>query len=305
MKKRVGNLLSLLASWLPPGTLGFIYRSLCRPIWLRQFVNFLLLKIIPPTIDQKGVEIFLNQKDPVISGALLFGVYEPLESQLFKEQIKPGQTVIDIGANIGYYTALAAKTVGNGGKVIAFEPEPNNFSCLKKTIAINSFTNIDCQQYAVSDHEGVGKLYLSIDNMGDQQIYDNGNKRPAIPIKLTSLDLFLKIKSITKIDIIKMDIQGSEGLALKGMLNTLQQNQNIKIFTEFWPLGLKRAGTAPVNFLNTLKNLDFLIYEINEIKKNTELITDFNKLVKKNTGDKYTNLFCIKNNTIYNFLSEK
>ncbi|MFH1866951.1 MAG: FkbM family methyltransferase [Patescibacteria group bacterium] len=294
MKKNVRLLLILLASWLPPGTLGFTYRILCQPRWLRCIINFCLLKIIPSTIKLERVSIVINKKDPVISGALMFGVYEPLESKLFKKSVKIGQTVIDIGANIGYYTALAAQEVGNAGKVIAFEPEPDNFFCLKKTIKLNGFTNVECQQLAISDQSSSGNLYLSPDNMGDQQIYDNGNKRTTIPIKLTSLDFFLKDYPRTEINVIKMDIQGSEGLALKGMFNTLQQNSSIKLFTEFWAKGLTSTGVNPHYFLSTLKKLGFFLYEICEIKKTTELITDFNKLIKRTSGNKYTNLFCVR-----------
>ncbi len=101
-------------------------------------------------------------------------------------------TVIDIGANVGLYTALAAFNVGEQGKVIAFEPSEDNFHFLQKTIARNGFKNTESYQIAISDHNGKGEFFLSDENMAAHRIYDSKDGRRSIPIELMTLDHFIE-----------------------------------------------------------------------------------------------------------------
>jgi len=102
--------------------------------------------------------------------------------------------------------------------VIAFEPDPENFAYLEKTVALNKLTNVTCYQLAIADSVGAGQLFLSPENnKGDQRIYASPEKRESIGIQLTTLDAFIKEHNVPKVDFIKMDIQGAEGLALAGM----------------------------------------------------------------------------------------
>ena len=70
------------------------------------------------------------------------GTYEPEETRLFRSKCRPGDTVIDVGANVGWYTVIASKLVGKKGRVIAFEPEPVNFAILKKNVLANGCENV-------------------------------------------------------------------------------------------------------------------------------------------------------------------
>ena len=138
--------------------------------------------------------------------------------------------VLDIGANVGYYTALLADRVGPAGHVTAFEPEPGNHAVLRRTIAVNGFPNVEAVQGAVSQSSGESFLFLSELNQGDHRLYATaGRRRIAVPI--LAIDSFLPPETL--IDFVKMDIQGSEGLALRGMLQTLRRSPNIQILTEF------------------------------------------------------------------------
>ena len=99
------------------------------------------------------------------------------------------------------------------------------------------------------------------------------------------------------INLIKMDIEGAEGLALEGMRNFLEKNKNIKILTEFHTSELKKFGFDPNDFLNNLQQLGFTIYNINE--KNKKLEKTNNDELLKNYPNKeiFTNLFCQRNKT--------
>ncbi|SVC76482.1 uncharacterized protein METZ01_LOCUS329336, partial [marine metagenome] len=86
-----------------------------RPWPLRQLTNWTIRKLLPKSVRRGDATIVLNPRDPVVSGALFFGVYEKSETNFIQHTLKPGMTVLDVGANIGYYTALAARRVGPNG----------------------------------------------------------------------------------------------------------------------------------------------------------------------------------------------
>ncbi len=90
--------------------------------------------------EVQGQKMFLDKKD--VLGLSINGVYEPLETKLVRKEVKKSDVVLDIGANIGYYTLILAKLVGKKGRVFAFEPDPTNFALLKKNISINGYKNV-------------------------------------------------------------------------------------------------------------------------------------------------------------------
>jgi len=296
MKKNLIQLIKTIVRLLPEGAPEFIYVSLLRPKPLKALANAVLSAMIPETATVgDGSIIALNKKDAVVSGALMFGVYEKFETELIRKKLGPGMTVIDIGANIGYYTAIAAQAVGPAGRVIAFEPDPENFAYLEKTVVLNKLTNVTCYQVAIADSVGAGHLFLSPENnKGDQRIYASPEKRESIGIQLTTLDAFIQGHDVPRVDFIKMDIQGAEGLALAGMKKTIGDNGHLMMFTEFWPMGIERTGQSPLAFLNILKELGMNIFDIN--RKNGELIpvTDTESTTHKFKGREFANLYCEK-----------
>ena len=94
---------------LPAGAPLFIYRNMLRLPPLRRIANRILLSLLPSTITIPEGVLTLNMHDPVVSGALALGVYEPFETALLRRIIEPGMTVLDIGANLGYQTVIAAR----------------------------------------------------------------------------------------------------------------------------------------------------------------------------------------------------
>ena len=91
--------------------------------------------------------------------------------------------------------------------MIAFEPDPENFAYLEKTVALNKLTNVTCYQLAIADSVGAGQLFLSPENnKGDQRIYASPEKRESIGIRLITLDAFIKEHTIPKVDFIKINI---------------------------------------------------------------------------------------------------
>jgi len=261
---------------------------------IKSLCYFLVLRLSLGVVRVKGNKIFLKKHTPGFLRLLFFGVYEPFETNIFKKQIKKGNIVLDIGANIGYYTLIAAKLVGKDGKVFAFEPDPNNFLLLKKNVKLNNYQNVTLVNKAISDKSKNIKLYLSKNNFGDHRIYKSSENRESINIKCIRLDDYFK-KINQRVDIIKMDIQGAEWAAIKGMQSLLRKNPNIKIIMEFSSDDLRKFGVNPKEFLDFLANLGFIFYNINEKKDKLEFI-NIDKIMEQFSGKEFTNLLCLKKN---------
>lgn len=220
------------------------------------------------------------------------------ETSFMKKVIKPGDVVLDIGACLGYYTLLFAKIVGETGRVFAFEPNPENFALLKKNVDKNGYKNIILANKAVSNETGKIKMYLSEYHKADHRIYDSGDGREAIAIEAMRLDDYFKNYN-GQIDFIKIDVQGAEGKVIQGMALLLQKNKALKIFTEFWPWGIRNCGLQPEEYVKLLLKHNFQIYHFNEQGNKIEL-ADIQKLIATHAGDilekdNCTNLFLIPN----------
>lgn len=239
-----------------------------------------------------GHKMFLDSQDSL--NLSVNGIYEPTETELINREIRPGDVVLDIGANIGYYTLQMAKLVGSSGKVYAFEPDPTNFEILLKNISLNEYNNIVPINKAVSDKTGDALLFLNEENKGDHRLYSSQDSRSSKKVKTISIDDYFSKKKI-KISFIKMDIQGSEVKAFNGMKKIISQNKKLKIISEFWPEGISMAGDNSKKYFNSLLQKGFLIKEISETKKSIE-ITSQKKLssyFKDNPKD-FTNIFCVR-----------
>jgi len=170
------------------------------------------------------------------------------EDKYCHRSITKGMNVIDIGANIGVYTVLVAEKVGNIGKVIAVEPEPENYKQLLENIKLNNLQNVTPINIALTDHEGSEKLYLSASGSGGHSLIIPENKNSYTSVQVETLDKLLKELDIRKIDIMKIDTEGAEIPILKGAEKTLRDNPDMKIIiaAEHYPSQIKEV----TQFLN-------------------------------------------------------
>jgi len=219
-------------------------------------------------IPVQGHKMYVNVRDRWIGPYLLAGVnYEKFETQLFKDAIKPGCVVVDIGANIGYYTLLAARRAGNTGRVYAFEPGPEAFKLLLKNIQLNNYTNVIPVPKAVADRSTKVKLYLHPVDYCTVS-FDERNIRPekgySMETQTVSLDEFFGSDAKEqKIDVIKTDAEGAEGLIVAGADKVLK-TPGLTVFFEFWPFGLNHIGSDPLQLLEKLRGYGFKIQMIDE-----------------------------------------
>lgn len=131
---------------------------------------------------------------------------------------KPGDVVFDVGANIGAILVKLAEHVGQGGRVIGFEPDPGRYSKCREYIRTNLVTNAELFPVALGDQEGTGKIRIRNPlNQGMNQIVpDSVDDGEGADIRIVSLDRFVSEKSIDRIDLIKIDVEGYEAQVLKG-----------------------------------------------------------------------------------------
>jgi FkbM family methyltransferase len=194
------------------------------------------------------------------------GVYERCTTELFKSLLKPGMVVLDIGANFGYYGLIAARAVGNTGKIYAFEPEPKNFRLLVNNIKLNAFANMIPLPIALSNEDGKASLFLNKTNLGAHSVCQRNVAAVGdlVEVETTTLDNFVQRKMETqRVDLIIMDVQGAEGLVIAGADQTLRRN-DVKILMELWPYGLRNVGTDPRDLIRKLYGYGFVITVIAE-----------------------------------------
>ncbi len=272
----------------------FLYTVVLKPKPLRKVANMMIKRILPKRVRYRPVTVVLNPNDPVISGALTFRVYERDETAFLRQTFFPGMVLLDIGANVGFYTAIGAHIAGPQGQVIALEPDPENFRYLEETVRANGLQNVRCLQLAAADHIGPAKLYVSTDNRGDNRLYSNELASDTIEVQATTVDHLLEELGINHVDVVKLDVQGAEGWVLRGMKSTLLRSPGITVLTEFWPNGLRRTNTDPKQLLSFLEGLGLQIYKLG---KNGSLcpIESYEALVRDYPGRKYTNIVARRN----------
>ncbi len=233
-----------------------------------------------PSVEFHGQRIFLIPTDLGVSRRLLvFGDHVKPITDYFSKTISPGMFVADIGANIGHLTLIAAEQVGKTGHVYAFEPDPQCFAILKKNVEANTHKNVSLLEMAVSNSNGYQTLYannnftsagsLSRENLSSSlKSHGKDNERDENEYREYSVnsvrldDYFDQHVGTMKLDVLKMNIQGAEGLVLEGAKRLLQKSSPT-IIMEFWPPGLERFGTSAKNLLEWLGALGYYYKPIN------------------------------------------
>ena len=172
-----------------------------------------------------------------------------------KEYIKPGMTVVDIGANIGFYSKLFLKMVGEKGKVYSFEPDQLNFKHLVSNVG--KYKNAVTNNVAVSDKTGKIKLYKYPLNV-EFKTYDMmGESIDFTEIEGVSLDDYFK--NGEPIDVIKTDTEGYDYFVINGMKEIIKRSKKLVLITEFWPFMLDKSGIHPGKFIEQLKEMGFTL----------------------------------------------
>jgi len=258
--------------------------SCLRPTRLRYIeIEGNVLYVYPGDVDRRlahGASLYLDPADKLLT-------------PLMKSEIKPGMTVLDLGANVGFYSLLAAKLVGETGRVVSFEPAPDSYALLLRNVTLNGYQNVHALQIAVSDKSGPVSLFLNKHSSGRHNIYDHyGQKQGVVLVDAVSLDDFFKGED-TPIHFIKMDIEGAEMAAIRGMSHTIKRNKSLRLVAEFNPNFLSRVGVEPEELLSLLTEYGFELFHMDDEKGSIEPCSA-SSLMEACTGGRHTNLFAVK-----------
>jgi len=214
-----------------------------------------IFRIKREIINLKTGTFYIDRISNFGSQLKLKGEYESDLKNSIEDILNEGDTFIDLGANEGYFSIIAGKIVGSKGNVIAIEPQTRLQSIIKKNIELNNLKNIRLVQTLITDSAGKEEISLSPDtNTGSsgvlkKQIY----KVDKETVESISLEGLMKKMNIELIDLIKIDIEGSEYEAILGSKNLFQSKLIKKIALELHPQFLKKRN------LNEAEILDFLL----------------------------------------------
>ncbi len=193
------------------------------------------------------------------------GGWEREESDRLREIVGQGDLVIDVGANIGWYTLLLSARVGETGLVLAFEPEPRNFGLLSENIRLNDRGGrVRAFEMALMSEDGDVEFELSDQNFGDHRVrrvpldstpalerYSEAARR-VTTVRGRAMDSVLESETLGSraIRLMKMDCQGAEPIVLAGAVRALERTAYLAI--EYWPYGIRRAGVEPHDLIQRL-----------------------------------------------------
>jgi FkbM family methyltransferase len=240
-----------------------IFRFLFTIRFFRKRYYGIIFRIIKPLNLFKGVtqissydrdlKIKLDLDEWIQQHIYFLGYFDPLGIRFIKNQLYEGEIFIDIGANVGAYSLIASRFVGKSGRVIAFEPASKSFLRLMKNISMNGLTNIIPERKAVIDRNTKIDLYISRNqNLGMSSIFHHDLETGTTEsVEAVSLDSYAEKLGLSRISLIKIDIEGSEFLALKGMQKILD-SMRPKILIELKEETLANSGFQVKDVLDLL-----------------------------------------------------
>ncbi|WP_198375442.1 FkbM family methyltransferase [Neoroseomonas rubea] len=224
------------------------------------------------TFLEDGTRLMVDTRSLDIGVHLLtLGQWEPAYTALFRRLVRPGDTVLDLGANLGVYTMLAARLTGPGGRVHAFEPNPRLSHLVDVSIRINGCAGwTQVHRLAASDRRGVARLFFTDAYSGGGSLTGNaeqhdssGSSKNAVDCELAPIDEVLADPDL-RVDVMKMDVEGHEGPALRGMRAILERSPGIRIMMEFGPQMMRGSGMPAPEVVALLEGLGLSAWTIGE-----------------------------------------
>lgn len=220
------------------------------------------------------------------------GIYEADTTRVLRERLPVGAGFVDAGAHLGYFSLVASRLLGPSGRVYAFEPDPHHFSYLVRNLQANACANTTAIPLALADRTTELRFFSQPGASGGS-LHRNAAKSRVIRVRTTTLDEFLAEEGWPPIAMIKMDIEGGELFALRGMRETIQRNSGLTLIMEYSPLPMQAAGVDPLQLLRTLQEVGFTrLFAIGAELELIRVPEDAGALLSKARRELYVNLLC-------------
>lgn len=217
-----------------------------------------------------GAKMYVNTRDVGVSANLLLdGVWERHISEVFRRLVKPGMNVLEVGANLGFYTLQAAELCGSEGRVWAFEANPATLALLNRNVYANGFfLRVETIAKIAHEREGEIEFHILDSSPGSSSIGEFADQDRARMENLGATFQTLRLPTSTvdaclpqdvKIDVVKIDAEGSEPFVWRGMKGVLARNPDIVVLIEFYPRNFAMTQTDPLAFLDELQSAGFIL----------------------------------------------
>lgn len=232
-----------------------------------------IAKTAVPGVPSYFLRTHSADSDEYISRQILAtGNWEAFETELTRRLLAVFDLFIDLGANIGWYSALAQNVMSEGGRIYAFEPDGANLALLRENVVARHPVRAMLIQAAVSDAVGTAQLFQSPTNLGDHRLYASENDRMAVTVPVTTLDTYFGARCLPP-KLVKMDTQGSEPRIFRGAKKTISPaDADSAYVVEFWPHGMANAGEdigAYLDYLTQFPHVPFVIEGWNNCLRRT------------------------------------
>lgn len=251
------RLASKVIQWLPAGRYRAMNRLCRRPpteFWMRMSGKL------------GGYSFRCDLRDTISREVCFAGCYEPQETALVRAVLRPGMCFVDVGANWGYFSLMAAYLVGETGRVISLEPDPRLFSKLRENLAANHLEQVTALPIAAAGSRGSLTMLSYNEDGGNFGMSQVVARLPAsetcFRVSANSLDSILSQQKIGPIDLLKMDIEGAEAMAIAGLWKSLSARRIKFLLLELHPTALLDQGSSTQAVVEILRTAQYTGFSI-------------------------------------------
>lgn len=247
-------------------------------------------------VSYQGARMRVNADDPLAAPLLLGADYNGPEAALVRRHLRPGMVAVDAGANIGCFAVVMSQCVGSSGRVVAFEPGPANHALLARNLAINGYTQAVAERMAVSDEVGEATLHMSDSDSGYHSLSEAAaaDASSSVTVRTTSLDAYFG-EPCPVVDLVKLDVQGAEMSALRGMTGLLAASPDVTLITELDVGCMVANGDDPREYIQALVDLGFRLHHISHDPRTDDPLPELTvegALTLQAAEGRHINLYC-------------
>ena len=227
------------------------------------------LTAVKPMRWLEGLTIWIQPNDDLSRAVYISGQYEPATLLLLRRLLRPGATFVDVGANAGLYSLLAARWIGDSGRVHAFEPSAREFERLEQHLQVNDIRHVTAWRYAIGHREGSIDLRVAArpnaghNTVGNSFAYSGVAMAKIDRVAVTTLDAWAANEKVDRIDVVKMDIEGAEAAALDGAANVLTHFRPAWL-TEVSAEALRGCGSTPAAVFERFMAAGYTLHTIDD-----------------------------------------